>query len=104
VAWAVENGITCGISRNAFDPTGLVTREQMVTFLYRYMKLTDADLSATGDLSAFTDAADVSGWAVEAFIWAVENDIICGMDEGVLAPDSNSTRAQIASVLMRMGN
>ena len=102
VAWAVANGITNGVSETAFNPNGAVSREQMVTFLYRYMKLTGADVTASGDLSAYTDAASVSDWAVEAMSWAVENDIINGVEPDVLAPAMNTNRAQIATILMRL--
>lgn len=102
VAWAVDNGITNGVSETAFNPNGAVSREQMVTFLYRYMKLTGADVTASGDLSAYTDAASVSTWAVEAMSWAVENDIINGVEPDALAPAMNTNRAQIATILMRL--
>ncbi len=101
VAWAVENGITSGVSATAFNPNGSVTREQMVTFLYRYAKLSGADVTTTGDLSAYSDAADVSSWAVDAMVWAVENGIISGVTADTLVPAATTNRAQVATVLMR---
>ena len=103
VAWAVANGITYGISDTSFNPNGFVTREQMVTFLYRYIKLSGADMTTTGDLNAFSDADDVSRWALDALVWAVEKGIIIGMDHETLAPQNNTTRAEFATVLMRIG-
>lgn len=101
VAWAVSNGITNGTSATTFNPSGDVTREQMVTFLYRYVKSTGADLTTTGDLNGYTDASAVSSWAVDAFIWAVENGIISGMTADTLVPGATTNRAQVATVLMR---
>ena len=98
----MENGITCGVSDTSFNPNGSVTREQLVTFLYRYMKTTGADLTTQGDLSGYTDAADLSGWAVEAFTWAVSEGIVVGVTETTLEPDTTTTRAQTAVVLMRL--
>ena len=102
VAWAVENGITYGVSDTKFDPNGSVTREQLVTFLYRHMKTTGADLTVQGDMSGYTDAADLSGWAVEAFTWAVSEGVVVGVTETTLEPGSTTTRAQTAVVLMRL--
>ena len=101
VAWAVENGITNGVSATAFNPTGDVTREQMVTFLYRYVTLTGADMTTTGGLSAFTDADSVSSWAVDAFVWATETGLVTGVTDTTLEPTACTNRAQVATVLMR---
>ena len=103
VAWATANGITTGVSADKFNPNGSVTREQMVTFLYRYVKFTGADMTVSGDLSAFEDAASVSTWAVEAMTWAVEKGLISGVTATTLEPTSTTNRAQVATVLMRMG-
>ena len=102
VAWAAANGITSGVSANLFNPTGIVNRAQMVTFLYSYMKLSGADMTVTGDLSAYTDAADVPGWAVKPMTWAVEQGIIDGTEPAVLSPAANTNRAQMAVVLMNL--
>ena len=101
VAWAVANGITTGVSSNAFDPNGQITREQMVTFLYRYAKLGGMDVTTSGSLDAYADAAEVSSWAVEAMTWAVEKGIISGVNATTLAPASVTNRAEVATVLMR---
>ncbi len=101
VTWAVEQGITNGVSATAFNPEGAVSREQMVTFLYRYAKLSGEDVAITGDLSAYTDAADVSTWAAEPMTWAVEQGVISGMTADTLVPAAATNRAQVATVLMR---
>ena len=101
VAWALENGITTGISDTMFNATGSVDRAQLVTFLYRYAQSAGMDVTTTGDLSAYTDAADVPEWAVDAFTWAVENGIVNGMTADTLVPAATANRAQIAMILMR---
>jgi hypothetical protein len=100
VAWAAANGITSGISENLFNPTGTVNRAMMVTFLYKYMKLDYPGITVTGDLSAYTDVADIPGWAVEPLTWAVENGILSGTDSQTLSPAMNCNRAQMAVVLL----
>ena len=100
VAWAAANGITSGTSKNLFNPTGIVNRAQMVTFLYKYMKLAYPGITVYGDLSAYTDVADIPDWAVEPLTWAVENGILSGTDSQTLSPAMNCNRAQMAVVLL----
>ncbi len=100
VIWAAENGIVNGVGVGKFDPNGTITREQIATIMYRYA----GSPAVEGDLSAFGDAANVSGYAVDAMVWAVAQGIINGNStEGVvaLAPKGNATRAQIAAIIAR---
>lgn len=90
--WAKEQGITDGSNAE-----GTITREQLVTMLYRYMKTPKVKT----DLRKYTDADSVSKWAVNAFVWAVENGIITGMTETTLGATGATTRAQLATILMR---
>lgn len=98
IAWAVENGITKGISAARFDPKGNVTREQMVVFLSRYAAMNSWDMSASDDLSTFGDTDKLSTWSVDAFSWAVAKGIIQGSGS-MLMPKTDTSRAQIAQVI-----
>ena len=91
--WAVESGISDGTNADA-----LITREQMVTMLYRY-----AGSPVTGGMaiSEFTDSASVSDYATDAVTWALGEGILTGMGDGILAPQGTATRAQAAAMLMR---
>ena len=97
VTWAFENGIVNGVSADKFAPNDNITREQMVTMLYRYC----GEPAVTGDLSAYKDAASVSGYAVNAMIWAVQNGVITGRTADTLAPKGQATRAELATILHR---
>ena len=90
--WAKGKGITDGE-----DPMGTITREQLVTMLWRYNgnKYVQAD-----NLSRFNDSASVSWWAAEAVNWAVAAGIINGANGG-LNPQGSATRAEVASILSR---
>ncbi len=101
VAWAAESEITTGVSDEYFAPNKTVTREQVVTFLYRYARFMGMDVTAQGDLSRFTDKDNVSAYARDAFNWAVETGVVNGMTETTLVPQGTSIRAQIATILMR---
>ena len=96
VMWAAENGIVEGTGNGLFAPDANVTREQMVTILYRYAKspeVKEAELS-------FADAAEVSDWAAAAVAWAAENGVVQGVGDNKFAPKDNTTRAATAQVCM----
>ena len=99
--WAVDNGLAQGVSETAFAPTSPVTREQLVTFLYRYAEFAGMDVSGKADLTVFADSDKVSSYAEEAMAWAVDAGIIDGVGNNTLAPRNNATRAQVAAMLMR---
>lgn len=92
ITWAMNEGISDGTA-----PHSSITREQLVTMLYRYFGEPDV----TGNLAAFQDADQVSDWAADAMIWAVEIGLITGTDNGSLAPDAPAQRAQVSTILMR---
>lgn len=104
VTWAAENGVVNGIGNNRFDPEGEVSREQLVTVLYRYSILRGEDVSQRADLSAFSDADEVSPWALDAMQWAVAEGLISGnvhSGNTWLEPQNSATRAQVAAILHR---
>lgn len=90
MAWAVAQGISDGT-----DPESPITREQLAAMLYRYAKAGKVN----GNLSAFTDATSVSGWAKDAVAWAVEQGIITGKDGGILDPKGQATRTEVAQMV-----
>ena len=100
VIWAAANDIVNGIGDNQFGPENTLTREQLVTMLYRYAQNKGYDVTASADLSGYPDAGQIQSWAQEAMTWAVAEGIVEGMD-GNLNPAGNATRAQIATILMR---
>jgi hypothetical protein len=101
VYWANERGIVEGDS-GMFDPNGNVTREQLATILYRYY----GSPAVTGGIGeGFSDADKVSGWAQSAMVWATTNGVITGTQDGdalALLPAGSATRAQVATILMRL--
>ncbi len=91
-AWALESGVSDGT-----EPNAAVTREQLVTMLYRFA----GEPATAADLNGYSDGGAVSDWARDAFAWAIEHMIITGVDDDTLAPQSTATRAQCAAILMR---
>lgn len=101
IGWASLNGIVQGYSDTEFRPSREISREQLASILYRYAQLKGYDTSEQADLSAYADAADVSGYALDGMRWAVAKGLISGVTESTLAPGGSATRAQAAMILMR---
>lgn len=101
ILWASQNGIAKGMTEHIFAPNLAVTREQMVTFLYRYAKFQGVDTTNQGSLDGFVDAGNVSPFAQEAMTWAVATELILGMGNQQLEPKTSSSRGQIATVVER---
>ena len=94
VLWAVEEGITTGVTETTFAPNEQCTRAQIVTFLWRFAGKPTADTSKFADVK--TDA-----YYYEAVAWAVEEGITTGIHDAAFAPDCFCTRAQIVTFLFR---
>ena len=102
VVWAVENGITNGVSASLFAPGKSLTRQELVTFLHRFAKHMDYDVTKTTDLSVYTDAGKVQPYALEAFQWAVASGVINGTSATTLSPENTTTRAQVCIMVSRL--
>ena len=94
VAWAVENGITNGMTETTFAPDATCTRGQSVTFLYRALKGT------ASDSTNFTDVASDAFYA-DAISWAVANNVTNGTSNTTFSPNADCTRAEIVTFLYR---
>ena len=92
MAWAKSEGVSDGS-----NPDGSITREQLVTMLYRYA----GSPEVTGGLSAYSDTGAISDYALDAMTWAVSQGIVSGISEDVLDPAGTATRAQVAAILVR---
>lgn len=93
--WAIRNGVS-----NGSDPEGKITREQLATMLWRYA----GSPSASGRMTGFVDADQISGYAEDAMLWATKAGIIGGKGNGQLDPKGYATRAEVAAMLMRYCN
>lgn len=107
VSWAAAAGIVKGTGDNEFSPNDTMTREQLVTLLFRYAEKYDIDTKAINDLSAFSDAAAVSDYASDAMRWAVAEGLIVGATDGgqiTLNPQGGISRAESAVLLQRFSS
>ncbi len=97
VAWAVEQGIVMGVSEREFMPNGPITRQDLVTLLYRL----EGSPATAGKLETYGDEAEVRDYARDAMCWAVEQGILTGYEDNSLRPGSSTTRAEVCAILMR---
>ena len=103
VLWAVNNGITKGVSEKEFAPDAVCTREQIVTFLYNTAVSLGKDVSVGEDTNilSYDDAFGIGEWAIPAMQWAVGEGVMTGTSESTLSPKMECTRAQIVTFLAR---
>ena len=103
IAWASGEGLVGGYGDGLFGPEDAITREQLVTILYRYAQFKGLDVSAGEDanLLGYDDAGEVSDWAAAAMQWAVGSGLVNGKTATTLNPQDSAARAEIATIIMR---
>lgn len=99
--WAGESQVITGYENGSFGAADKITREQLVTILYRYEQSCGEENLDGADYSDFQDAASVSGFAVEGMQWAIARGIIKGTGEGKLEPQGTVSRAVCATIISR---
>ena len=100
IAWAQDVGLAKGVTDTRFAPESSVTREQAVTFLYRYVTLIlEQEPGRGGDLTQFTDAGKISKFAEKPMAWATAEGFLEGYGDGKVGPKNPVTRAQMAKLL-----
>lgn len=107
VRWGVANGIINGYSATVFDPNGQVTREQLITMLFRYAKNYAGDDVAkydTTNILGYSDVLQISKGMTQPFQWGIGAKIISGTSATTLTPQGTATRAQVAAILSRYCN
>ena len=101
VNWAASVGVVNGMGDGTFQPNAAITREQMAAILRNYAAYKGMDVTATGDLTHYSDANSISAWAKDSVEWAVGSGLIGGYEDSTLRPQGTTTRAEVASVLQR---
>jgi hypothetical protein len=100
IIWAQNMGIATG-SGGRFRPGDAMTREEMVTIMYRFTGLKNGDTSRDSDaFNTFPDRGNVSSFAIDPMYWATTHSVITGSN-GQLLPGINATRAEVVAVLQR---
>lgn len=100
ITWAVDKGITTGVTDTLFAPEDATTRQQAAAFLYRYANSAGLELTE-GEAVSFTDEADISNYAREAVSAMAAAGIIIGYTDGSFQPNKTITRAEAATMFIR---
>ena len=108
VRWAKSEGVASGYGNGKFGPNDTLTREQMVAMLYRYAQYKGYDVSVGEDTNilSFGDAITVAEYAIPAMQWACGSGVVDGKNVAdasglILDPKGSTTRAQMATMVMR---
>lgn len=101
--WAAEKGYVNGTGANTFSPDGKITRQEVVTILFRYsgsQSGAETMFTAAYD-SQFTDSGAIAPWAKSAMYWAIYNGVVNGTSQTTVSPTATATRAEVAAIFVR---
>lgn len=104
IDWAYETGVVKGSSATTFNPNGNVTRQELLTMLFRFVEYKKLDKTGVGDLEEFPDYKQVADWAWDGLAWGVSQGFVRGRSSGdsvTLAPRGNSQRDEMATIFLR---
>ena len=99
VAWACRNGIADGMGESTFGPNDAITREELITLLYRYAQYFGHSCIGTS-IAGFADAGSVSTYAYNAMCWAYKAGVVTGTTGSRLNPQGTASRAEAAQMIM----
>ena len=99
VAWACRNGIADGMGETKFGPNDAITREELVTLMYRYAQYFGHSCIGTS-IEGFADAGSVSSYAYNAMCWAYKAGVVTGTTGSRLNPQGTASRAEAAQMIM----
>ena len=103
VSWGAENGVVKGISETEFAPESAVTREQISAMIVRYLNYKEIPLpTGSEEIKEHSDYEQISDYAKEDMSICYEMGLIKGHDSGLIEPNGNLTRAQLASIMARI--
>lgn len=102
IVWAVNRNILTGFEDGTVRPDTSVTREQLAAILFRMRARGPVSESDQAKLHAFEDWESIQSFASDAMAWAVSNRLLNGVSDTVLAPGDAVTRAQLASIVLRL--
>ncbi len=102
VLWAKQTGVINGYTNGTFKPLRNVTREEMATMIYNFARYKGLDMSASKDITYFSDYSQITPYAVGPLQWAVEKGLMSGKLNGTkLDPLGNATRAECSKMLVQ---
>lgn len=105
VRWAAANGVVKGVSSTEFGPSKNITRQELVTILWRLAAKKGLNTSNAGlTVPEFTDRSQIAAWAAEAMSWGCTRGILTGKSANRVDPTGTATRAEAAAMIVRFRN
>lgn len=102
VRWAAANGIVKGVSSTEFGPSRNITRQELVTILWRLAAKKGLNTSNAGLVAPeFADRSQIAAWAAEAMSWGSTRGILNGKGANRVDPNGTATRAEAAAMIVR---
>lgn len=103
VNWAAEKGYVNGTGENSFNPDGKITRQEVVTILFRYSGAQSGMEQMFSSMydSQFADSGAIAPWAKTAMYWAIYNGVVNGTSPTTVSPTATATRAEVAAIFVR---
>lgn len=103
IAAAAAKGIVSGYNDQQFGPDDPITREQVAAILWRYAQFSGDDVSVgeNTNILSYTDAFDISEYAIPAIQWACGTGLLQGRTPSTIDPVSKTTRAETAAILTK---
>lgn len=105
VRWAAANGVVKGVSSTEFGPSKNITRQELVTILWRLAAKKGLNTSNAGlTVPEFADRSQIAAWAAEAMSWGCTRGILTGKSANRVDPTGTATRAEAAAMIVRFRN
>lgn len=105
VRWAAANGVVKGVSSTEFGPSKNITRQELVTILWRLAAKKGLNTSNAGlTVPEFADRSQIAAWAAEAMGWGCTRGILTGKSANRVDPTGTATRAEAAAMIVRFRN
>ena len=105
VIWAAANGVVKGVSSTEFGPSKNITRQELVTILWRLAAKKGLNTSNAGlTVPEFADRSQIAAWAAEAMSWGCTRGILTGKSANRVDPTGTATRAEAAAMIVRFRN
>ena len=102
VNWANRMGVASGVGNGRFDPGGAVTREQMATMSYQFLKSMGITYGNDNTVLPYSDAGSISDWALDAVKAMYTSKLITGREDGSFDPFAPTSRAEAAAMIRRL--
>lgn len=102
LSWALLRGVVGGTSATTYAPSAKITREQLATMIYSFLRKEGYKLRSAGAVPTFSDRNEISSWALEGVNYLAGAGVISGISDGKggvkFAPQKNATRAECATM------